>query len=92
MPRLLQLAEAENTAAYLTEAGFQSECVHSGLRTKVRDNLLERFRQDDGFDVLVGVNLLREGLTAAWPGLPNCQSCRPNTSPYFVYRKKTARG
>lgn len=52
---------AESLADYLTEDGFRVEYLHSDIATVERLELLRRLRQGN-FDVLVGINLLREGL------------------------------
>lgn len=56
---------AEDVADYLKEKGMQAEYLHSDIKTIERIELLTKFRKGSGaggFDVLVGVNLLREGL------------------------------
>jgi excinuclease ABC subunit B len=56
---------AEDLSAYLKEAGIKSEYLHSDVKTMDRIKVLTAFRQgaeNGGFDCLVGVNLLREGL------------------------------
>ena len=52
---------AEDLASFLSEAGVHSAYIHSDVKTIERIELLTNFRKGD-FDVLVGVNLLREGL------------------------------
>lgn len=52
---------AEDLTEFLREKKVQAEYVHSDVKTIDRIELLTRFRRGD-FDVLVGVNLLREGL------------------------------
>ena len=52
---------AEDLAVYLADAGIRAEYIHSEVKTIERIELLKRFRKGD-FDILVGVNLLREGL------------------------------
>jgi excinuclease ABC subunit B len=53
---------AEDLAEYLKETdGINSEYLHSGVDTLDRIKILEDLRKGE-FDVLVGVNLLREGL------------------------------
>ena len=58
---------AEHLAQYLTDAGFQARYLHSDLDTLERVDLLAQWRQGI-FDILVGINLLREGLD-----IPECQ-------------------
>ncbi|MDD2257693.1 excinuclease ABC subunit UvrB [Candidatus Falkowbacteria bacterium] len=53
--------QAEDLHAYLTKKGIQSNYLHSDIKTFARTEVLKAFRQGD-FDVLIGVNLLREGL------------------------------
>ena len=52
---------AEELAEYLSDAGMRAEYLHSEVKTIERIELLTQFRKGT-FDVLVGVNLLREGL------------------------------
>ncbi len=58
---------AEDLSNYLKEAGFKAEYLHSDVKTIDRIKILSNFRRGgqgakEGFDCLVGVNLLREGL------------------------------
>jgi excinuclease ABC subunit B len=52
---------AEDLSTYLKEKGIQAEYLHSEVKTIDRIKILTEFRRGT-FDVLVGVNLLREGL------------------------------
>ena len=52
---------AEDMAGYFTEAGLRCKWLHSELDAIERVQILRELRQG-AFDVLVGVNLLREGL------------------------------
>jgi excinuclease ABC subunit B len=52
---------AEDLSEFLKESKVKSEYLHSGVDTLDRIRILEGLRRGD-FDVLVGVNLLREGL------------------------------
>jgi excinuclease ABC subunit B len=52
---------AEDLAAFLREKGMKAEYLHSDVKTIDRIDILTKFRRG-GFDILVGVNLLREGL------------------------------
>src|SRR5205807_7726699 len=52
---------AEDLSAYLREAGLRGEWLHSELDALERVQVLRELREG-AFDVLVGVNLLREGL------------------------------
>jgi len=53
--------QAENLAEYLKELKIKTEYLHSGVNTLDRIKTLENLRRGK-IDVLVGVNLLREGL------------------------------
>lgn len=52
---------AEDLSQYLHEAGMRVEYLHSGIDAIERVEILHRLRKGE-FDVLVGINLLREGL------------------------------
>lgn len=52
---------AEDLTEFLQEAKVKAEYLHSGVDTLDRVRILEKLRRGE-FDVLVGVNLLREGL------------------------------
>ena len=52
---------AEDLTAYLHEAGVRVEYLHSDIDALERVAILGRLRKGE-FDVLVGINLLREGL------------------------------
>ncbi len=52
---------AEDLTDYLAERGVRVEYLHSDVDTLRRVELLRELRQGE-FDVLVGINLLREGL------------------------------
>ncbi len=52
---------AEDLSEFLKEQGIATEYLHSDVDTLDRVRILEGLRRGD-FDVLVGVNLLREGL------------------------------
>lgn len=52
---------AEDLAAFLRERGMKAEYLHSDVKTIDRIDILTNFRKGI-FDILVGVNLLREGL------------------------------
>lgn len=52
---------AEDLSAYLKDKKIKSEYVHSDIKTIERIKILTEFRKGK-FDILVGVNLLREGL------------------------------
>lgn len=52
---------AEDLSEYLKEGGMKAEYLHSEIKTIDRIDIITNFRRGE-FDVLVGVNLLREGL------------------------------
>jgi excinuclease ABC subunit B len=52
---------SEDLTAYLKEKGFKVEYLHSEIDTLTRIEILKNLRLGK-FDVLVGINLLREGL------------------------------
>ena len=52
---------AEDLAGYYTEVGVRCRYLHSEIETLERVKLLAGLRKGD-FDVLIGINLLREGL------------------------------
>jgi excinuclease ABC subunit B len=53
--------QAEDLNTYLNSQGFKSNYLHSDIKTFERTEILKNFREGK-FDVLIGVNLLREGL------------------------------
>ncbi|NTV22283.1 MAG: excinuclease ABC subunit UvrB [Candidatus Yonathbacteria bacterium] len=56
---------AEDLSSFLKEEGIIAEYLHSDVKTIERIKILTEFRKgadNGGFDCLVGVNLLREGL------------------------------
>ena len=55
---------AEDLSAYIQEAGIRGRYLHSEIQTLERVEILQDLRKGD-FDVLVGINLLREGLDLA---------------------------
>ncbi|MCX6720828.1 MAG: excinuclease ABC subunit UvrB [Candidatus Staskawiczbacteria bacterium] len=52
---------AEEISDYLTEHGIKTQYLHSEIKTMERPKILKDFREGK-YDVLVGINLLREGL------------------------------
>ncbi len=52
---------AEDIADYLSEAGLKAEYLHSEVKTFERSEILKKLRTGE-YEVLVGINLLREGL------------------------------
>ncbi|MEK7109752.1 MAG: excinuclease ABC subunit UvrB [Patescibacteria group bacterium] len=52
---------AEDLSTYLKERKVNSAYLHSDIKTLERSNILDNLRKGN-FDVLIGVNLLREGL------------------------------
>ncbi len=57
---------AEALTDYLTEAGFKVAYLHSDVDTLERIEIIQKLRQGD-VDIIVGINLLREGLD-----IPEC--------------------
>ncbi len=52
---------AEELSKYLARMGVKTRYIHSDVDTMERVEIMEQLRKGD-FDVLVGINLLREGL------------------------------
>ena len=52
---------AEDLSGYLKEKNIKATYLHSDIETLERSDILDNLRKGD-FDVLIGVNLLREGL------------------------------
>jgi len=52
---------AEELSSYLSNMGVKTRYIHSDVDTLERIEILEQLRKGE-FDVLVGINLLREGL------------------------------
>lgn len=52
---------AEDLTDYLKEKSIRAEYLHSDISTLERSDVLDNLRKNE-FDVLIGVNLLREGL------------------------------
>jgi excinuclease ABC subunit B len=52
---------AEDLDSYLRKEGFKVDYIHSDIKTIQRTEILTNFRKGR-FDILIGVNLLREGL------------------------------
>ena len=61
MVTVLTKKMAEDLTQFLVERGVKARYVHSDVKTIERIEILRDFRKGE-FDVLVGVNLLREGL------------------------------
>ena len=57
----LTIKMSEDLTAYLKSLGYKVEYLHSKIKSLERMELIRQLRQGD-FDVLVGINLLREGL------------------------------
>lgn len=53
--------QAEDLDAFLKQEGIKSNYIHSDVKTIERNEILKNFRLGI-FDILIGVNLLREGL------------------------------
>ena len=52
---------AEELSTYLQEKGFKVAYLHSDIETLERSDILDNLRNGE-YDILVGINLLREGL------------------------------
>src|SRR3989344_5564510 len=61
MVTVLTKKMAEDLSQFLVERGVKARYLHSGIKTIERIEILTNFRKGI-FDILVGVNLLREGL------------------------------
>jgi excinuclease ABC subunit B len=53
--------QAEDLNNFLVQKGIKSNYLHSDVKTIARTEILTAFRRGE-FDILIGVNLLREGL------------------------------
>ncbi len=58
---------AEALSEYMAEAGLNARYMHSDIDTLERIELIQGLRRGD-FDILIGINLLREGLD-----IPECE-------------------
>ena len=67
---------AEDLSEYLAEHGVRVRYLHSDIDTVERVEILRELRLG-GFDVLVGINLLREGLDLPEVSLVRHPRCRP---------------
>jgi excinuclease ABC subunit B len=52
---------AEDLTSYMKKEGFKCEYLHSDIKTLERVEILRNLRAGE-FDILIGINLLREGL------------------------------
>src|SRR5699024_5726980 len=52
---------SEDLTSYFKEAGIKVEYLHSDVKTLERTEIIRDLRMGE-FDVLIGINLLREGL------------------------------
>src|SRR3546814_7086545 len=68
---------AEDLTDYLLEQGLRVRYLHSNVDTIQRIEILRDLRLGE-YDVLVGINLLREGLDL--PEVSDRKSTRPNSS------------
>jgi excinuclease ABC subunit B len=59
---------AEEISDYLIEKGIKTQYLHSEIKTLERPEILKNLRQGK-YDVLVGINLLREGIDLPEVGL-----------------------
>ena len=65
---------AEELAGFLSKIEIKSKYIHSDVDTLERVKIMQGLREDE-FDVLIGVNLLREGLDLPEVSLGNFR-CR----------------
>jgi len=52
---------AEDLSVYLADKGIKAQYLHSDVKTLERSDTLDQLRKGE-YDVLIGINLLREGL------------------------------
>ena len=91
---------AEDLTAYLKEYGVKVAYLHSDIDTVERVKIIHELRTGV-FDVLVGINLLREGLDMPEVSLvaildadkegfcvPSVHSFRPLVAPHVILRAK----
>ena len=52
---------AEDLSSFLNEQGIKAQYLHSEIKTLERPEILNKFRKGE-YEVIVGINLLREGL------------------------------
>ena len=57
---------AEELSEYFKELSYKASYMHSEIKTLERMQIIQQFRKGD-FDILIGINLLREGLD-----IPEC--------------------
>lgn len=57
----LTKVQAEDLCSFINSKGMKANYLHSDIKTFERTEILKQFREGK-FDVLIGVNLLREGL------------------------------
>ena len=66
---------AEDLAGYYSEVGVRCRYMHSEIETLERVKLLRDLRKGE-YDVLIGINLLREGLDSAGSFAGRDSRCR----------------
>ena len=66
---------AEELSSFLTKIEVRSKYIHSDVDTIERVEIMQGLREDK-FDVLIGVNLLREGLDLPEVSLVAIFRCR----------------
>ena len=71
---------AEDLAEYYSEVGVRCAYMHSEVSTLDRVKILRDLRRGD-YDVLIGVNLLREGLDLAGGFAGRDSGCRQRRIP-----------
>ena len=76
---------AEDLTEYLHEQGIRVRYMHSDIETLERIEILRDLRLG-AFDVLVGINLLREGLDI--PELRSSPSSTPTRKAFFAPRPR----
>ena len=57
----LTIKDAENLTAYLKERGYKVSYLHTDTKTLERSEIIYHLRKGK-YDILIGINLLREGL------------------------------
>ncbi len=73
---------AEDLAEYYAEVGVKCRYMHSEIETLERVKILRDLRKGE-FDVLIGINLLREGLDLARSFAGGNSRCRQRRIPAF---------
>ena len=77
----VSIKHAEEICKLFNEHGYESKCIHSKLPKKVREQILDDFKEQK-FKIIVSVDCISEGIS-----LPSCEVClmlRPTQS-YALY-------